>query len=252
MSDEEIEYEDVTEILDGNEDEDRDGDIGGVEETKGQPEDDIESLNEDDESIFSNSKLISKDLEEYINDESSDSEIDDNEKSKNNNKVISESLPLSDEESDGEFNKNMEESDEEESEEDESDDESNNITDKINLETKLSYIKEFHVQEINSSSDEIAVAANVTRDSNNIINDIRHRTIPILTKYEKSRILGIRISQLNDGAHPFVKLKDGDTTIDKHLIAEKELREKSLPFIITRPLPNGKKEYWRLQDLEVI
>ena len=100
MSDEEIEYEDVTEILDGNEDEDedRDGDIGGVEETKGQPEDDIESLNEDDESIFSNSKLISKDLEEYIN-ESSDSEIDDNEKSKskNNNKVISEPPPLSDE-----------------------------------------------------------------------------------------------------------------------------------------------------------
>ena len=251
MSDEENEYDEATENLDGNGVDGDPGDdyAGGVEETKGQQEDDAESSDEDDESIFTNSKLISKDLEEFIN-ETSDSEIDDIEKGKN--KVISEPSPLSEEDSDGEFNKNIEESDEDESEEDESDEEDNNIADKINLESKLSYIKEFHVQEINTTSDVIAVAANVTRDSNNIINDIRHKTIPILTKYEKSRILGIRISQLNDGAHPFVKLKDGDTMIDKHVIAEKELREKSLPFIITRPLPNGKKEYWRLQDLEVI
>ena len=37
-----------------------------------------------------------------------------------------------------------------------------------------------------------------------------------------------------------------------YLIAEKELNQKKIPFIIMRPLPNGKKEYWRLQDLEII
>ena len=25
-----------------------------------------------------------------------------------------------------------------------------------------------------------------------------------------------------------------------------------IPFIVMRPLPNGKKEYWKLQDLAII
>ena len=38
--------------------------------------------------------------------------------------------------------------------------------------------------------------------------------------------------------------------IDGYLIALKELEQKKIPFIIQRPLPNGKSEYWRLRDLE--
>ena len=33
-------------------------------------------------------------------------------------------------------------------------------------------------------------------------------------------------------------------------IAEKELEEKKIPFIIRRPLPNGGSEYWKVEDLE--
>ena len=40
--------------------------------------------------------------------------------------------------------------------------------------------------------------------------------------------------------------------IDNNLIALEELKQKKLPFIIMRPIPNGKKEYWRLSDLEII
>jgi hypothetical protein len=29
-----------------------------------------------------------------------------------------------------------------------------------------------------------------------------------------------------------------------------ELREKAIPFIVERPLPNGGCEYWRIADLE--
>jgi hypothetical protein len=36
------------------------------------------------------------------------------------------------------------------------------------------------------------------------------------------------------------------------LIAEKELLEKRLPFIVRRPIPNGKFEYWNVNDLEMI
>ena len=72
----------------------------------------------------------------------------------------------------------------------------------------------------------------------------------ILTKYEKARILGIRSSQLNDGAEPYIKISSN--IIDSHVIAERELKEKALPFIISRPLSNGNIEYWRLKDLEIL
>ena len=90
---------------------------------------------------------------------------------------------------------------------------------------------------------------NVVRNDKNIIIDPLHTTIPILTKYEKARILGVRAKQLNNGAMPFVKLNED--VIDSFLIAEKELNERKLPFIIQRPMPNGNSEYWKLDDLEL-
>jgi len=73
---------------------------------------------------------------------------------------------------------------------------------------------------------------------------------PILTKYEKTRILGLRTKQLNDGAPPLIKLSEN--IIDSYLIAEMELKEKKIPYIIQRPLPNGNSEYWALEDLEIL
>ena len=75
-------------------------------------------------------------------------------------------------------------------------------------------------------------------------------TDPCLTKYEKTRILGIRIKQLNNNCKPFVSI--GENIIDNFIIANKELEEKKLPFIIQRPIPNNTFEYWKLQDLEII
>jgi DNA-directed RNA polymerase subunit K/omega len=62
--------------------------------------------------------------------------------------------------------------------------------------------------------------------------------------------LGVRTKQLNQGAEPFIKVDAG--LIDSEVIAEKELENKMLPFIIVRPLPSGKKEFWKLEDLEYI
>ena len=77
-----------------------------------------------------------------------------------------------------------------------------------------------------------------------------HITIPLLTKYEKARVIGMRTLQLNNGADPLVEIPD--TLLDNVIIAEKELMAKKLPFIICRPLPNGRKEYWKLEDLEIL
>ena len=97
---------------------------------------------------------------------------------------------------------------------------------------------------------EIKTLSVVTRDINNNIIDEHHKTIPILTKYEKAKILGVRAGQLNNGCRSFVELTDSD--IDGYLIAEKELYEKKIPFIIKRPLPSGKNEYWNVNDLELL
>ena len=40
--------------------------------------------------------------------------------------------------------------------------------------------------------------------------------------------------------------------IDGVIIAEMELKEKKIPFIIRRPIPNGGSEYWKVEDLEVL
>jgi len=88
------------------------------------------------------------------------------------------------------------------------------------------------------------------RDDRGIIVDELHKTLPLLTKYERTRVLGQRAKQINNGATPFVKVPEG--VIDGYLIAVKELEEKKIPFIIRRPLPNRGSEYWHLEDLQVI
>jgi DNA-directed RNA polymerase subunit K/omega len=98
--------------------------------------------------------------------------------------------------------------------------------------------------------DEIYAAAIVTRNSENIIVDKLHSTFPILSKYEKTKVLGQRTKQLNLGNNPFITL--ARPTIDNSIIAEEELKQKKIPFIIQRPLPNGGFEYWHLRDLEVL
>ena len=121
---------------------------------------------------------------------------------------------------------------------------------KFNKELKNDFIASNHQECLSKNLDEIKDLMNVIRDKNNIIIDELHKTIPILTKYEKTRILGIRIKQLNNGALPYVKI--AEDLLDNFIIAEKELKEKKIPFIIQRPLPNNTFEYWKLEDLEIL
>ena len=90
----------------------------------------------------------------------------------------------------------------------------------------------------------------VVRNSDNIIIDPLHKTIPFLTKYERARILGQRAKQIESGSKPFVHVPEN--VVDSYIIAELELQQKRIPFIIRRPLPNGGCEYWNLKDLEMI
>jgi len=111
------------------------------------------------------------------------------------------------------------------------------------------FILEHHPEIKQINFEELEALSTVTRNNKGQIIDKLHKTLPFLTKYEKTRILGIRCKQINNGSQIFVDVKDD--ILDGYIIACKELQEKKLPFVIQRPLPNGACEYWKLDDLEL-
>jgi DNA-directed RNA polymerase I, II, and III subunit RPABC2 len=133
---------------------------------------------------------------------------------------------------------------------DDDDEYDENYLQKFDSEITKNYVNEFHPECLIQNYDEIAKLCKVVRDSDGIIIDTLHKTIPYLTKYEKARILGQRAKQIESGAKPFVNIPE--TIIDGYIIAELELKEKKIPFIIRRPIPGGGCEYWHLRDLEII
>jgi DNA-directed RNA polymerase I, II, and III subunit RPABC2 len=80
----------------------------------------------------------------------------------------------------------------------------------------------------------------------NMVSTKNRKTIPFLTKYEKARIIGKRAMQISKGAPPLVEVGNLENPVD---IALKELKERKIPYIIRRPLPNGVIEDWRVEEL---
>lgn len=102
----------------------------------------------------------------------------------------------------------------------------------------------YHPECIVENYEEIRVMANIALSE-------AHQTLPFLTKYERARVIGMRTVQLNNGAIPLIPDLP-DSIIDNVIIAEKELNAKKIPYIICRPFSNGQKEYWKLEDLEIL
>ena len=69
----------------------------------------------------------------------------------------------------------------------------------------------------------------------------------ILTKYEFTRICGLRREQLARGSIPLVEWSDDMKTVDDVLRAE--LRQRKLPFIVERRYPSGEIRAFRLRHM---
>lgn len=121
---------------------------------------------------------------------------------------------------------------------------------KLNDNFKMNHILSSHNECLHKNFNEIKELTKVTRDKDGVIIDEMHKTIPLLTKYEKTKILGMRVKQLNNGAPPYIP--SNEKIIDNYVIALIELEQKKIPFIIQRPLPNNNFEYWKLHDLDIL
>lgn len=136
------------------------------------------------------------------------------------------------------------------SDESEDDEEGDDYLQKFDEELRTNFINKHHPEVSIHNYEEVKKLAIVVRDGNGTIIDQLHRTIPIMTKYESTRILGQRAKQIENGAQPLIPISDN--IIDSYIIAENELKEKKIPFIIRRPIPNGGSEYWYAYDLELL
>jgi DNA-directed RNA polymerase I, II, and III subunit RPABC2 len=139
---------------------------------------------------------------------------------------------------------------EDDADEDDNDEYDENYLHKFDSDIIKNYVNQFHPECLSHNYEEIIKLSIVIKNSDGIVIDPLHKTIPFLTKYEKARILGQRAKQIETGARPLVKVPEN--IIDSYIIAELELREKKIPFIIRRPIPGGACEYWKLHDLEFI
>ena len=133
---------------------------------------------------------------------------------------------------------------------DSDEDEDGDYLQKFEKDMQTNVLQSFHPETTNHNYDEVKKLSKVTRDENGMVVDPLHQTLPFLTKYERTRILGQRASQINSGAKPLIPVKAD--VLDGYLIAEEELNLKKIPFIIKRPMPNGGFEYWRVSDLELL
>lgn len=110
-------------------------------------------------------------------------------------------------------------------------------------------LETFHPECKQLISSEIQKLANVTRNEHGKIIDSNHRTLDIITKYEFTKIIGFRATQIANGAPPFIEIPPHITDVVD--IAEYEMKHGLLPFIIQRPVHRAGQrfEYWRISDL---
>ena len=77
--------------------------------------------------------------------------------------------------------------------------------------------------------------------------NVERITSSFMTKYEKARVLGTRALQISKNAPLMITPLPGES--DPYKLAERELTEGKIPFIVRRYLPDGSYEDWKLSEL---
>lgn len=212
------------------------------ENNKGNNENDSDYEQDEDEFV----KEGAKDMDDYIDEQYDDDVIDDDVEDQydNDEDNINEK---EEEDEDADEDNNMEGGYNTDADEDDDGGDINEFQ-KLNKDMTDCIITDYHQELLQPNIEEIELLSTVIRDADNIIIDPLHKSVPLLSKYEKTAILGKRASQLNKGATSYVNVDA--TMIDGKYIAELELKEGKIPFKIKRTFMNGTFEIWNISDLE--
>jgi|UniRef100_A0A6C0BP24 DNA-directed RNA polymerases I, II, and III subunit RPABC2 len=77
----------------------------------------------------------------------------------------------------------------------------------------------------------------------------KNETMPFLSIYEKTSMIGLRLSQLSLGAKSVLTSEQLELCDGIKEIVYKELETRKIPFMVKRTLPNDVVEYWNIEDL---
>ena len=124
----------------------------------------------------------------------------------------------------------------------------NSVEDAITLYRKVREGKNVELTEKEIAN--IEKECEIIRNRQVITKDLEHKPVeitnkdglvvtgpPTLTRFEKARIMGARALQLSLGAPIFIKIPENATTSLE--IAMEELKQRVIPIVIKRTLPNG-------------
>ena len=124
----------------------------------------------------------------------------------------------------------------------------NSVEDAITLYRKVREGKNIELTEKEIAN--IEKECEIIRNRKVITKDVEHKPVeiinknglvvtgpPTLTRFEKARIMGARALQLSLGAPVFIEIpKNATTSLE---IAMEELKQRVIPIVIKRTLPNG-------------
>ena len=176
----------------------------------------------------------------FINGGESDEDIDENEE-----------IEEGDNEDDNEEENN------EENEDDNSDEENyeyNSDDDNIDDDENNENPEEDNEEEKDKEMSEDIITTNNTNNNiiKRIINNNKKITNNFMSKYEFTRILGTRTTQIEKGS--IVLLKNAEELKKKYnpeQLAILELQNKSCPLYLIRDIPNGNIEIWDVNELNI-
>ena len=86
----------------------------------------------------------------------------------------------------------------------------------------------------------------LTKDEINFYLNKPKQTLPYMTKFEYSQILGLRITQLYNNTNALIDTSKFNNIED---IVKNEMSNRKIPFILCRYLPDGEIELWKVSDL---
>lgn len=106
-----------------------------------------------------------------------------------------------------------------------------------------------YTEKIDNNSEEDLVI-----DNNNIIiiDKEKRKSLPILTKYEITRIISIRSSQIENGSEPCIYIENTEIKNNPIKIAKLELLMGESPLILRRKMYSNYYEEWRVKELKII
>ena len=188
-----------------------------------------EEYSEDEEGNYSDSQYGSGESEEDEQEEQEEQEEEEVEEEEQEEEV--------EEVEEEPEDKNQTETEDEDKEEQDSDDE-----DKATVDTNNKCYSKYAKDDGDFDLDEYFKDDDITITKTGRIGK------PILYKYEMVRILSDRSRQLAEGAKPMIK---NTTGLSHKEIALLELKNKIIPLIIERPVPNSGTERWRLSELDI-